>query len=147
MNVFLYGVGFVSCCVTLVYCILGILHGPGGVSIKSILWYFYIFPFTFLYYSYATLLQSSEKGIDRVTLYLAAMFFISAAVLTIIEIMLYGIPFAGFFLLLFGLYCAYCLIRKKGILSIQVFAWTPFLPTFIIFWSAFITRLLTTSII
>jgi hypothetical protein len=143
MSVLLYGVGFTSCCVIFVLLILGVLHG-GPLKEYFNLWLLYIFPFTFLYYSYATLLQNNEKDINKNILYLTAATILSFAVLIIIEIMIYGPPVVGALLLPFGLYFAYCLIRKKGVLSLQAFAWSPFLPAFVAFWVFILYSIITT---
>jgi hypothetical protein len=145
MNVLLYGVGFTSCSVMFVILILGMLHGPLREDFN--LWLLYIFPFTFLYYSYAALLRNIEKKVNRITLCLMVIALIFFAALIIIEIMKYGIPFAGILLSPFGLYFAYCLIRKKCVLSLRVFAWSSFLPALITYWMFFLYSLLTTSII
>jgi len=139
LNVFLYGVGFTSCCVmfelfTLTGFILLGLYDPFGGGIEV---YFYhilsMLLFTSLYYSYATFLQNKEKEISRVTLYLTAITGISFAVLIIFEIIQYRIPYAGIIPFLFILYLAYCLIHKKGLLNLRGFAWSPFIPSSVMF--------------
>jgi len=130
-NVFLYGIGFTSCFVTFLLLTLGILYYPFDglmrVSSAENLWYFYILPLTLLYYSYATLLQNKEKRVTGVTLCLTALTVISFAVLIIYEQMKYGVPYIGLLPTVFALYLAYCLIRKKGILNLQRFTWSPFI--------------------
>jgi len=149
MHVFLYGVGFTLCCVIFAFYALSIQQHFGSYegSIETSVWSFYILPFIFLYYSYATLLTKNGKDISKVTLFLMTITFISFAILIIFEIIKYQIPFIGIFLLLFGLYLAYCLIyKKKGILNLRLFTWSPFLPSFILFWSVHL-YILTLSII
>jgi len=145
-NVFLYGVGFTFCFVTFLLLTLGMLYYPFvgllKVSIEENLWYFYILPFTLLYYSYATLLQNKEKGIGGVTLFLTALTVISFAVLIIFEKMKYGVPYIGILPTIFTLYLAYCLIRKKGILNLQIFTWSPFIPLAIVYWYSVIKILM-----
>ncbi|MCL2549916.1 MAG: hypothetical protein FWE78_03150, partial [Methanimicrococcus sp.] len=135
------GVGFTSCCVTFLLFTLVSFHGSliWIEGIKAFLWSFYILPFTLFYYSYATLLQNKEKEISRITLYLTAITGISFAVLIIFEIIEFGIPFAGFFPILFGLYLAYCLIHKEGILNLRGFAWLSFILSWIMFLYCVIT--------
>lgn len=143
LNVLLYGIGFMSCCVTFVLFMLILLHGPfERGSIEPFFWFFYVLPFTTLYYSYAALLQNNEKNIDRVILCLSLITLVSFAGLIIFEIIKYQIPYVGVFLFLFGSYLVYCLTSKKSKLSLQLFAWTPCYPALSIFlyviWYAFV---------
>lgn len=136
-SVFLYGVGFTSCFFTAVYYIFR-LQGSMGEHLGTT--YFYLIPLTFLYYTYATMVKNTEKRISKVTLFLMIVTTVIFAVLTIIEINNYPIPYVGFLLLFFGLYLVYCLIRKKYVLTLQVFAWIPFLVSSSVFWYLLITK-------
>ena len=133
INVFLYSVGFTSCCAALLCFTQGILS-IFRVGSETNLWPYYLLPFIFLYYSYATLLQNDGKEISRVTLCLAATAFIPFAALIIFEVIECWIPWMGIFPSLFGLYLAYCLIHKKGLLNLQRFTWSPFIPSGVAFW-------------
>ncbi|MCL2863277.1 MAG: hypothetical protein FWE54_04225 [Methanimicrococcus sp.] len=129
-DVFLYGVGFTSAFIAFVFFTLIVLHNGTwwGASIEEAIWYFYILPFTSLYYSYATLLKNKEKRASRVTLILLAITVISFALLIIFEISEYRIPYIAVLPVLYVLYLSYCLIHKKGTLGLREFAWIPFLP-------------------
>ena len=131
--VLFYGAGFTSCCITFVFLFTLITHfgSSYGGNIEAFLCLLYIIPFTTLYYSYATLLQNKEKDADKITLSLAAITVLSFVILIIFETIKYQIPYVGVFLLLYGLYLVYCLVRKKGILDFRGFAWSPFIPSFI----------------
>ncbi|MCL2863349.1 MAG: hypothetical protein FWE54_04600 [Methanimicrococcus sp.] len=144
MRFFLYGVGFTACCIAFLCHTLGGLYGPYGpfspyspygpyerVNIIENLkfLFFYILPFTTFYYSYATLLQNKEKEIGRVTLCLTAITVLSFAVLIILGTINYQNPYIGIIPILFGLYLAYCLIYKKGMLSLRQIAWGSFILT------------------
>jgi len=133
INVFLYGVGFTSCCVAFLGLTEGILNDLFRIGIEENLWSFYLLPFISLYYSYVTLLYKRKNEINRDTLYLMAITAISFAVLIIFEIIECWIPYVGIFPSLFGLYLVYCLIHKKSILNLQAFTWSPFLPLWIVF--------------
>lgn len=132
INAFLYGVGFASCCVMLVWSTMAMATLAKFSSVEN-LWPFYILPFTSLYYSYATLLQNKEKKINRTILCLTAITFVSFAVLMIFEMIESRVPYMSIFPAVFGLYFAYCLIRKKGILNLREFTWSPFLPIWFYF--------------
>jgi len=152
MKVFLYGVGFTSCCVTFAlltqtgFIQLGfynLFRDGSGYHLYS-LYLCYTLLFTFLYYSYATFLQNPEKEISRVTLGLTAITGISFAVLIISEIIQYRIPTAGIVPFFFVLYLAYCLIHKKGILNLRELTWSPFFPSCLVFCWVFLYALITT---
>jgi hypothetical protein len=129
-NIVLYGAGFISCGVILVLSIREIFHNLDVDIIGNYSYFPYIFPLTLWYYSYAALLQDKER---KMTLYLSAMTFISFIILIVIETVNYRIPVAGVLLSILGFYLAYCLIYKKGVLTLQGFAWCLFLPAFISF--------------
>ena len=148
MKAFLYGVGFTSSCVTFAlltqvgFVQLG-FYNPfrdEGIYYQHLC---YILLFTFLYYSYATFLRNKEKEVSRVTLGLTAATVISFAVLIISEIIQYQIPTTGIIPFLFVLYLAYCLIHKKGILNLREFTWSPFFPSWIVFWCVLIYAIIT----
>ncbi|MDV0447850.1 hypothetical protein MsAg5_17670 [Methanosarcinaceae archaeon Ag5] len=140
MNVFLYGVGFTSCCVELVFLVQVQFAKYGGGGIEILSWsIFYTLLFLFVYYSYAVLIQNDEKEISKVTLYLPFMIFIFSLISIILETMNSHPPIAGVFLLLFGLYFAGCLISKKIRISLRGFAWSLFLPMFILLWYTVLT--------
>ena len=157
MNVFLYGVGFVSCCVILAFFALStnssfsvLITSSGstsyGRSIEAYSYFLYILPFTLLYYSYATLLQNKEKEINRAALYLTILTVMSFVALIVFEIIKYQIPYMGVFLLLFGLYLVCCFNFKKVRLNLRGFAWSPFLPLIMVFLCWCLITLLTAQI-
>ena len=140
MNVFLYGVGFTSCCVMLVFFIHVVLNLNGAMPWNILsLCIFYMFAFILLYYSYATLLRSNKKEASKIPLYLTIMTVITFLILTGFEIIMYGTSIACLFLLFFGLYLACCFIFEEMRFSLRVFAWSLFLPLLVVFCYSFLT--------
>lgn len=143
LSVFLYGIGFTSCCFTAVYYIFRLQGSVEHVETT----YFYLIPLTILYYSYATMSKNTEKRMSKITLFLIAITAIIFAGLTLFEIINYPIPWVSLLLLLFGFYFAYCLIYKKYVVTLQTLPWGPFLFSWGVFWYLLILRLLTKQII
>ncbi|WNY23899.1 hypothetical protein MmiHf6_12220 [Methanimicrococcus hongohii] len=137
LSVFLYGIGFTSCFFTAVYYIFRL---QGSMREHLGITYFYLILLAFLYYTYATMFKNTEKRISKVTLFLMVITAVISVVLTIFEIINYQIPYVGILQLFYGLYFAYCLIHKKYVLDLQVFAWIPFLVSSFVFWYFLITR-------
>lgn len=140
MNVFLYGVGFTSCCVTFVFLIQGKLQGSFWSGTEFLFWsLFCILSFVLVYYSYAILLLNEKKEVNKVTSYLIIMIIISSLILIVLEIITLHPPIAGGVLFLFGLYLVCVSSFKKIRISLRRFAWSLFLPFFVIFWYVFLT--------
>jgi hypothetical protein len=143
-NVFFYGVGFTSCCFAAV-CFAFSIRGPISEHIGMGIVLFYLIPLTFLYYSYAALLEKNEesirKGIRTVMLFLMAAATVIFAALIVLEIMNDFIPYAGLIPLCFGLYFVYCFVSKKHILSLRAFAWSPFLLAWLLLLYSALMRL------
>jgi len=127
LNVFLYGVGFAASCVNILFHIFAILQDSWGM-VQTIFYYYYILPFTLLFYSYATLLQNKEKDINKVTLFLMTATVVSFAALMLINIIELGILhlMLGIPMIFFG-YIFYSSIHKKYVLNLREFAWCSFL--------------------
>ncbi|WNY23914.1 hypothetical protein MmiHf6_12370 [Methanimicrococcus hongohii] len=129
--VFLYGVGFTSCCVTLVILIQTFFIKYAEIGL--LLWcIFYMLSFMPVYYSYAILYQDEKKETDSVLSRLPLTIFVFSLISTVVEIINSRPPVAGVLLLLFGLYVNY-FIFKKFRLSLRGFAWSMFLPMVIVF--------------
>ena len=126
--VFLYGVGFTSCCVMIVFLIQ--TYFAKYAENELLLWCtFYIFSFMLVYYFYAALYQNEKKETSAIISRLPVMVSISALISTALEIINSRPPIAGVLLLLFGFYI---LILKKSRLSLRGFAWSLFLPMLIV---------------
>jgi hypothetical protein len=128
LNIFFYGAGFTACWVMFVYYQVHNYSLFEG-NVEMFFWILYILPVTTLYYSYAGILQNNEKSTNKITLCLSIITLIFFAVLIILEIIECQSLHLGVFLIPYGLYLSFCLFYKKGKLPLQLFAWSPFLPS------------------
>ncbi|WNY23913.1 hypothetical protein MmiHf6_12360 [Methanimicrococcus hongohii] len=140
LNVFFYGVGFTSCCVTFIFLTQGKLQGSFWSGFELIFWSFLcMFSFMLTYYCYAILLQNEEKRTDNVISYLIAMILVFSLILIVLEIITSHPPIAGGLLLIFVLYLICCVSFTQIRISLRGFAWSMFLPSFVIFWYVFLS--------
>jgi hypothetical protein len=147
INVFFYGVGFVSTCFMVVYLIISTVDGgivlsrsgnPVNEMIREAV-LFYLFPVILLYYSYVILIKTNGEKDQKVISYLLMVITaICLATLTVFEMSKYQIPYASVFFLFYELYFAYCLIYKTHLFNLRLFAWYPFVFSWILFWCNFL---------
>lgn len=109
-------------------------------DVEMLLWaVFYMLSFVFVYYSYAILFQTGQQNSKNLVLSLMLLIFVSSFILTVLEMIQLRPPIAGVLFLLFGLYFVCCFISDKIRLSLRGFAWSLFLPMFIVYWYVFLS--------
>lgn len=134
IETFFYGIGFLSS-----YIALGtVLSFLMDNTIEVWVFYYYGLPLVSLFYTYATALKNTEKGVNKITLFLMLItiaFFIIGFVkdFEILKLKENYELFTFYILpILFGLYIGYYAVYRTIRISLRNVAWTPFLIILII---------------